>query len=66
MNVTVNGDPLEVDEGCTLHALLQSLDLGGRRVAVELNEEIVPRSVHAETRLGAGDRLEIVQAIGGG
>ncbi len=66
MRITVNGATLDVDEGCTVQVLLNSLDLGGRRVAVELNEEIVPRSKHAETPLGDADRLEIVQAIGGG
>jgi sulfur carrier protein len=47
-------------------ALLQSMDLAGRRVAVELNQVIVPRSQHGSTLLTEGDRVEIVVAVGGG
>lgn len=45
---------------------IDALGLGGRRIAVELNEDILPRSQHGETRLADGDRIEIVHAIGGG
>jgi sulfur carrier protein len=50
----------------TLGQLLSALDLGGRRLAIEVNEELVPRSEHDSFRLSPGDRVEIVQAIGGG
>lgn len=66
MQITVNGEPRRYDSPLTLAELLQSLDLGGRRVAVERNGEIVPRSQHAQTVLEDGDTLLIVQAIGGG
>lgn len=64
--LTVNGQPLEVPQGTTVAALLGSMDNAGRRVAVERNGEIVPRSLHATTLLAPGDRLEIVIAVGGG
>lgn len=66
MNVVLNGEPRELQPGTTLAGLLQSLELGQRRFAVEVNEELVPRSEHADRVLQAGDRVEIVQAIGGG
>ena len=66
MNVVLNGEPSELAAGTTLADLLQSIDLGQRRFAVEINEELVPRSEHADRVLQAGDRVEIVQAIGGG
>lgn len=65
MQVLVNGETREVPEGCTVAALLEALQIGGR-FAVELNEEILPRSLYAERRLAAGDRVEVVRAIGGG
>jgi sulfur carrier protein len=53
-------------EGQTIAALLELLQLGERRIAVELNLDIVPRSLHSNTLLREGDALEIVHAIGGG
>ena len=52
--------------GACVAQLLEVLALAGKRVAVERNGEIVPRSRHADTALAAGDRLEIVVAVGGG
>ncbi|MDX1458632.1 MAG: sulfur carrier protein ThiS [Marinobacter sp.] len=66
MNIHVNGDAIEVVEQATIATLLESLSLKGKRLAVEVNEEIVPRSQHADYRLSAGDRVEVVHAIGGG
>jgi sulfur carrier protein len=66
MNVVLNGESRDLAAGTTLADLLQSIDLGQRRFAVEINEELVPRSEHADRVLQAGDRIEIVQAIGGG
>ncbi|MEJ2575347.1 MAG: sulfur carrier protein ThiS [Gammaproteobacteria bacterium] len=65
MNILVNGDRREVADGATLAALVRELDLAGR-FAVEVNEELVPRTVHDGHVLHPGDRVEIVQAIGGG
>lgn len=66
MNIRLNGERYPLDEGATVAALIEALALKGRRLAVEVNEEVVPRSRHAAHRLRAGDRVEIVHAIGGG
>lgn len=57
---------MQVAAGCTLRQLLDELGLAGKRVAVEVNEAIVPRSEHGGAVLDEADRLEIVHAIGGG
>jgi len=66
MEIIVNGEALNLPEGVTVSALLESRQLSGKRIAVERNGEIVPKSRHAETLLTAGDRIEIVVAVGGG
>ena len=66
MQILLNGESREVPEDTTLTKLLTSLDLGQARFAVEVNEELIPRSEHPAHPLAAGDRVEIVQAIGGG
>ena len=66
MQLTVNGDKLTVPEGVTLAELLTQLGLVRVKVAVELNQQIVPRSQHSDYPLKEGDALEIVHAIGGG
>ncbi len=64
--ITVNGEAREVPAGESLAALLRAIGLDTRKVAVERNEEIVPRSTYPEVALLPGDRLEIVHFIGGG
>ncbi|MCI8208510.1 thiamine biosynthesis protein ThiS [Pseudomonas sp. S25] len=66
MHIQLNGEPFELPDGATVLALLTRLDLVGRRVAVELNLDIVPRSQHESTALSEGDQVEVVHAIGGG
>jgi thiamine biosynthesis protein ThiS len=71
MQIQLNGKPhvlerTEQDADVTLGSLLAELDLVGRRLAIEVNGELVPRSEHERFRLTPGDRVEIVQAIGGG
>lgn len=66
MQILLNGEPLALDDAPTLSELLLLRGLAGRRVAVEVNGEIVPRGRHGEHRLAEGDRVEIVQAMGGG
>jgi len=66
MHIQLNGEPYELADGRTVADLLAALELADRRVAVELNLDIVPRSQHAATALREGDRVEVVQAIGGG
>jgi sulfur carrier protein len=66
IEVNVNGAPQRFAPNTDIAALLESLQLAGKRVAVERNGEIVPRSRFAQTALVDGDRLEIVVAVGGG
>ena len=66
MNLHVNGAVQQLPAPCSLAQLIEQLRLGGKRLAVERNGAIVPRSTYADTWLAEGDRLEIVQAIGGG
>ena len=66
MELLLNGETLIVPEPATVASLIEHLGLSGKRIAVEVNEDIVARSAHANTFLQAGDRVEIVHAIGGG
>ena len=66
MQIMLNGDPHIVADGATIASLVEQLDLAGKRLAVEVNEEVVPRSRHGEYALASGDQVEIVHAIGGG
>jgi sulfur carrier protein len=66
MQIVVNGQPRAAPSRLALPSLIEELQLAGRRVAVELNGAIVPRSAWEQTQLAEGDRLEIVHAIGGG
>lgn len=65
MKLTVNGDTLTLN-GTTIADLVTQLNLAGRRLAVEVNRDIVPKSQHADFTLKDGDVVEIVHAIGGG
>jgi thiamine biosynthesis protein ThiS len=62
----VNGDLREVEPGCNVAHLLEVLGLDRRRVAVAVNRDVVPRSAFASRALGAGDHVEILEAVGGG
>ncbi len=66
MRVTINGDERSFDGIADLAGLVSELGLDPRKVAVERNLEIVPRSTYASVRIADGDRLEIVQFVGGG
>ena len=66
MDMIVNGKSVQVDGVATVSQLLEQLGFAGKRVAVEKNGEIVPKSVHAETAINADDKIEIVVAVGGG
>jgi len=66
MHIRLNGEDRTIEYAATLAQLVEQLGLAGKRIAVEVNDELVPRSEHAQHRLQAGDRVEIVQAIGGG
>lgn len=64
--VTVNGEQRAIPAEATVAGLLEDLGLAARKVAIERNLEIVPRSLYAQTPLSAGDRLEVVTFVGGG
>jgi sulfur carrier protein len=66
MRILLNGLPLDLPQPMDVAALLAHLELGGRRVAVEVNRSIVPRSLHAGHCLREGDQVELVHAMGGG
>ncbi|MFT4257186.1 MAG: sulfur carrier protein ThiS [Pseudoxanthomonas sp.] len=66
MDIQLNGEPRQLADGGSIADLLQIEHLAQRRVAVEVNGEIVPRSQHAIRVLAEGDRVEIVHALGGG
>jgi thiamine biosynthesis protein ThiS len=66
VEIQLNGEPRAVGEGISIVELLAGLGLGGRRVAVERNRDIVPRDSYASTRLEPGDVVEVVQFVGGG
>ncbi len=66
MEIILNGKPTNVADGLTAAELVADLALSGRRYAMEVNGELLPKSVHAEHELAPRDRVEIVQAVGGG
>jgi thiamine biosynthesis protein ThiS len=66
LTVTLNGEARHFDAPLSIAALLATIGLDARKVAVERNREIVPRSCYGETVIAAGDALEIVHFIGGG
>ena len=66
MEVVVNGEARVISGGITVAELIAQMDLAGKRLAVEVNEQILPKSRHDQLQLSDGDRVEIIQAIGGG
>lgn len=66
LDIKINGESRQFPEALTVAGLVEVLGYAGKRIAVEKNGEIVPKSQHATTPLAAGDQLEIVVAVGGG
>ena len=66
MKIQLNGESQNIPDDSTAQTLVDFLGFSGKRLAMELNREIVPRSVYADTQLHEGDQIEIVHAIGGG
>lgn len=66
MNITLNGKPKQLAEHSTVLSLLQLIELADKRVAVEINGDIIPRSQHPSHLIVEGDQVEIVVAVGGG
>ena len=66
LSLFVNGESHRVPAPCTVAGLLRTLTLEARRVAVAVNRDVVPRSLFAGRELASGDRIEILEAVGGG
>jgi len=66
IEITVNGNSRQLSESSSVMDLVDVMAIKGKRIAIEVNGEIVPASQHADHLLGAGDKVEIVGAIGGG
>lgn len=66
MQIIVNGEQRDVLEGLTAARLVEDMEIVGKRIAMEVNLEIVPRSSYVEYTFKAGDKVEIVHAVGGG
>lgn len=66
LDLSVNGERVEAPPDATVRALLELLKLDGRRIAVAVNRDVVPRSEYASRPLADGDRVEILEAVGGG
>ena len=66
VEVVVNGESRALPAGATVESLLGALGFGERRCAVAVNRRVVPRSTYGRVSLAAGDRVEILEAVGGG
>lgn len=66
IEIILNGQPHQLNESISISNLLSQLELQNKRLAVELNNELIPKGQHATHYIKAGDKLEIVHAIGGG
>lgn len=66
MNIILNGKPKTLEDACTIKQLIDQLGLADKRVAVEVNLDIIPRSEHEQHQLKENDKVEVVHAIGGG
>ena len=66
LNIIINGELRQFAPGLTVATLIEQLGYSGKRIAIERNGEIVPKSQHGSTQLVSGDTLEIVVAVGGG
>ena len=66
MEIMINGERRDLDEGCTLQSMLKDLSLTGKRLAIEVNEDIIPRNQYPLFTLNTDDQVEIIHAIGGG
>lgn len=66
MNITLNGKPHSCGQARTIQDLIASLGYAGKRIAVERNGDIVPKSQHVQAKLAENDAIEIVVAVGGG
>ncbi len=66
MHIELNGQSTQLEESCSIKQMLEKLELNEKRLAVEVNQEVIPRAQHDGFQLSSGDRVEIIQAVGGG
>jgi sulfur carrier protein len=66
MQIYVNGEEKQIPDTTDMASLIELMELGGQRIAVEVNEELVPRSTFGDFHLKESDRVEIIHAVGGG
>ena len=66
MQITLNGNTVQLSDNSSVQAVLEEMQLQGKRIAVEVNREIIPRAKHDQYRLAEGDCVEIIHAVGGG
>ena len=66
MHITLNGEPYQLEQPLSVTELLEKLDIDSRRVAIEYNLSILKRYAYPQTMISEGERLEIVNAVGGG
>ncbi|ALE52106.1 thiamine biosynthesis protein ThiS [Candidatus Thioglobus autotrophicus] len=66
MIIIVNGQQLEIEKSATADNLINQLNYQDQRIALEINEAIIPKSKHDKFELNEGDQIEIIKAVGGG
>ena len=66
MNIQLNGNTQQFDDNLTAAQLVEKLGLQGRRIAMEVNQEIIPRSSYESFQFSENDKVEVIQAVGGG
>ncbi|MFK7795170.1 MAG: sulfur carrier protein ThiS [Gammaproteobacteria bacterium] len=66
MQIVLNGQIIQVVDQCSITKMLETLALKNQRVAVEVNQEVIPRAQHNSFALSSGDKVEVIQAVGGG
>jgi len=66
MRIIINGQSRQIRDRSSVQVMLEEMKLQDRRIAVEVNREIIPRTLHAQVLLAEGDQVEIIQAVGGG
>ncbi len=66
MKIYLNGEPYNLEASVSIESLLRILDIQHKRIAIEVNQQIIPRSLHPNTYLNEGDNVEVIHAIAGG
>ncbi len=66
MQIELNGETTQIDDQCSISEIIRMQGLEGKRIAVEVNLEVIPRAQHLTFQLSSGDKVEIIQAVGGG